>query len=202
MPTYWIVLTVLLILNTHFLQKQYTWTDIGLHYLGVHAWFGDAYGVSINDSFWFITLILTLYLLYCAVQPWLGRADHVLLFGGIVSCGGALGLFFWNQPSGFFPSRPAAAGVFSRHPSWTNDEEREARDSSDLAVGHRTVSRHLRALHARRRFSFHCGRSDGHGVLCLGVAVHACQPAWGTGWAWSCAFSVVIHSKSSSSTSR
>ena len=100
-PTYWIVLTVLLALNTHFLQKQYSWTDIGLHYLGMHAWFGDAYGVSINDSFWFITLILTLYLLYCAVQPWLGRADHLLLFGGTVSCVGALGLFFWNQPSVF-----------------------------------------------------------------------------------------------------
>jgi peptidoglycan/LPS O-acetylase OafA/YrhL len=101
LPTYWIVLTVLLVLNSHFLQKQYSWTDIGLHYLGVHAWFGDAYGVSINDSFWFITLILTLYLLYCAVQPWMGRADHILLFGGIVSCAGALGLFFWNQPSVF-----------------------------------------------------------------------------------------------------
>jgi peptidoglycan/LPS O-acetylase OafA/YrhL len=98
LPTYWVVLTVLLVSNTLLLQKQYSWTDIGLHYLGLHAWFGDAYGVSINDSFWFITLILTLYLLYCAVQPWLGRADHILLFGAIVSCVGALGLFYWNQP--------------------------------------------------------------------------------------------------------
>ncbi len=30
LPTYWIVLTVLLVLNSHFLQKQYSWTDIGL----------------------------------------------------------------------------------------------------------------------------------------------------------------------------
>jgi len=41
MPAYWLALAFYLVLNTHFLERKYTALNIGLHALGVHAFFGD-----------------------------------------------------------------------------------------------------------------------------------------------------------------
>jgi exopolysaccharide production protein ExoZ len=84
-PAYWIVLTACLLAGAHFRGDHPTGKDIGLHYLGIHAWFGDAYAMSINDSFWFVTLILTLYVVYLPVRRLLGRPDRLLLAGAALS---------------------------------------------------------------------------------------------------------------------
>ena len=99
LPAYWIVLTSFLLLNSHFLEKHYTAVDIITHYAGVHAWRGDAGAMSINDSFWFITLILTLYVLYCHVHAY--SSEKLLLVGALVSLATALGFFYANQPGTF-----------------------------------------------------------------------------------------------------
>lgn len=100
-PLYWLALTSYILLNTHFLQHAYTAENIVLHYLGIHGWFGDRYAMSINDSFWFITLILSLYLIYALVQR-LGEAvDRLLLIGALVSVAAAFAWFFSGQSGSF-----------------------------------------------------------------------------------------------------
>lgn len=100
-PAYWIVLTIYLVANTHFLQLHYSAFDIGVHYLGIHAWFGDFIGLGIDDSFWFITLIVSLYLMYAFLHPFLQRADAIILVGGILSAIIAYAYFLTGQ-SGCF----------------------------------------------------------------------------------------------------
>jgi len=101
MPAYWIALTVFLIANTHFLQLDFTAANIVLHYLGIHGWFGDVYAMSINDSFWFITLILSLYLLYALLHPLIATPDRLLLVGAAISVAAAFAWFFTGQAGSF-----------------------------------------------------------------------------------------------------
>lgn len=101
MPTYWIVLTLFCICNVHFLQLHYTPFNLLIHFLGVQGFFGDAYGMAINDSFWFITLILSLYLLFCLCHPLKDSPDRLLLAGIAISVAVALAFFDTGQ-SGMF----------------------------------------------------------------------------------------------------
>ncbi len=100
-PTYWIVLTAYLLANTHFLQLHYSVPDIVAHFLGIQAWFGDQVGLGVNDSFWFITLIVSLYLVYVLVRPVVRRTDILVLWCGLISVAVAFGYFFTGQ-SGCF----------------------------------------------------------------------------------------------------
>jgi peptidoglycan/LPS O-acetylase OafA/YrhL len=100
-PTYWIALTACLAAGALFLGNYFTAADIVLHYLGIHAWFGDAYAMSINDSFWFITLIVTLYLAYAPLRRLAGGADLLLLAGAIISLVPILIYFYWGQSAAF-----------------------------------------------------------------------------------------------------
>ena len=101
MPTYWIVLTLFCIGNVYILQLRYTPFDLLVHYLGVHGFFGDAYGMAINDSFWFITLILSLYVLFCVCHPLMGSPDRLLLAGMAISVTVALAFFYTGQAGMF-----------------------------------------------------------------------------------------------------
>jgi peptidoglycan/LPS O-acetylase OafA/YrhL len=101
MPAYWVVLTLYLPLNAHFLQRHYGWDTIVLHYLGVHGWFGDKYAMDINDSFWFITLILTLYVFYGLGRPLLKTTEWFLFGGAILALGGTMALFYTGQSGAF-----------------------------------------------------------------------------------------------------
>jgi len=100
-PIYWLVLTAYLLLNTHFLQLNYTPANIALHYLGIHGWFGDRYAMTINDSFWFITLIVSLYLIHALMQRFGGAIDRLLLVGALVSVAAAFAWFFTGQSGSF-----------------------------------------------------------------------------------------------------
>lgn len=100
-PAYWIVLTLYWALNSHYLQHNYTPTNIVLHYFGIHGWFGDRYAMSINDSFWFITLIFTLYLLFCAVRTLAADPARLLFVGAAFSCVFACILFATGQAGSF-----------------------------------------------------------------------------------------------------
>ncbi|MFZ5494444.1 MAG: acyltransferase family protein [Verrucomicrobiota bacterium] len=100
-PTYWLLLTVFLVLNSHFLQLSYTPANMALHYLGIHGWFGDAYAMTIVDSFWFITLILSLYLLYAGLHGLVDRPDRLLLAGALISVAAAFVWFLTGQAGSF-----------------------------------------------------------------------------------------------------
>jgi peptidoglycan/LPS O-acetylase OafA/YrhL len=101
-PAYWVALTLFLILNQVFLQLHYTAFDVVVHYLGIHGWFGDAIGLGVNDSFWFVTLIVNVYLLYgLVIRRLLDRADLVILWAALVSIPIAYAYFETGQ-SGCF----------------------------------------------------------------------------------------------------
>lgn len=101
LPAYWFVLTAYLLANTHFLQLEYTAANVALHYLGLHGLFGDVYAMSINDSFWFITLILSFYLVFPWLQPLLDKPAHLLLVGAVLSVAAAFAWFLTGQSGSF-----------------------------------------------------------------------------------------------------
>jgi peptidoglycan/LPS O-acetylase OafA/YrhL len=101
LPAYWIVLTAYWALNSHILQRQYSTAEIVLHYLGIHALCGDFYAMGINDSFWFVTLILGLYVIYCVLHSWLRDPGKLLLAGSILCVTLALVYFYQGQASVF-----------------------------------------------------------------------------------------------------
>lgn len=100
-PAYWVVLTFFLCANTHFLEHHYSPFNVIIHYLGIQAWFGDFYGFGVNDSFWFVTLIISLYLVYAALRPVLAKPDLIVFWGGVISSVVAFAYFLTGQ-SGCF----------------------------------------------------------------------------------------------------
>lgn len=97
-PLYWLILTVFLVCNTHFLQHKYSAFNIVVHYLGIHDLFGDFYAFGIDDSFWFISFILFLYVCFYFLRPVLSRApDRFIFLAGLISAVVALACFFGRQ---------------------------------------------------------------------------------------------------------
>lgn len=97
MPAYWVVLAVYVLANTHFLQHHYSPLNLAAHALGVHALFGDAIGLGINDSFWFVTTILFLYGAFWLLHPLLDRLDRAVFWMGLISAAVAFAFFFTGQ---------------------------------------------------------------------------------------------------------
>lgn len=85
LPAYWILLTLFWFANTHLLNSQYSASNLWIHYLGLQGWFGDEYGFAINDSFWYISLILALYLAYAACHALIECPDRLLLAGAALT---------------------------------------------------------------------------------------------------------------------
>jgi peptidoglycan/LPS O-acetylase OafA/YrhL len=100
-PAYWIVLTVFLVVDRYVRHLEFPSWDIFLHYTGFHAWFGDGHAMSINDSFWFITLIVSLYLVYLPLRGLVARPDLLLLAGAVLSLVAAISYFYAGQSAGF-----------------------------------------------------------------------------------------------------
>lgn len=100
-PAYWVVLTFFLAANTALLGVHYTLANVVLHYLGIHGWFGDAYGMSIVDAFWFITLLVSVYAFYWFARSLAKRTDAFLLWGSVGCVVGALALFYTGQAGVF-----------------------------------------------------------------------------------------------------
>lgn len=99
-PAYWLVLAAYAIANAIVLERPSSALDLGLHALGIHGWFGDAIGLSVNESFWFITLIVSLYLLYLWFRR-LRSSEALLLAGGLVAVAVSFAFFFTGQSAMF-----------------------------------------------------------------------------------------------------
>ncbi|HEY5227223.1 MAG TPA: acyltransferase, partial [Opitutaceae bacterium] len=84
-PAYWVVLTACVVAGVTLNHQSYSAWDVILHYTGMHVWFGDAHAMSINDSFWFITLIVSLYLVYAPLRKFADRPDIILFAGAVMS---------------------------------------------------------------------------------------------------------------------
>ena len=102
LPLYWTILTAVLLGGWCVLGiRYYTTLDNALHYLGVHALFGDWHALAISDSFWFITLILFLYCLYAAMWRLRDRPDWMLCISSLVSFALAMVYFETGQSDCF-----------------------------------------------------------------------------------------------------
>jgi peptidoglycan/LPS O-acetylase OafA/YrhL len=97
LPAYWLVLIGYIFCNEHFLQLHYSPFNIGVHLVGLHSLFGDAIGLAINDSFWFITAILFLYPCFYWLRPTLQKLDRFILISALLSAAVALAFFFTGQ---------------------------------------------------------------------------------------------------------
>lgn len=99
-PAYWLALGAYAVANYFVLERSLSPLDLGLHVLGIHGWFGDALGLSVNESFWFITLILSLYLLYLWFRRLLS-SESLLLAGALVAVAVSFTFFFAGQSAMF-----------------------------------------------------------------------------------------------------
>jgi peptidoglycan/LPS O-acetylase OafA/YrhL len=82
-PGYWIALGLFIGLAGILLGRAFPWSDLMLDVLGVHAVVGGAYFSDVNDSFWFVTTIVALYLTWLAIRRWSGDILVVLGVGGL-----------------------------------------------------------------------------------------------------------------------
>jgi peptidoglycan/LPS O-acetylase OafA/YrhL len=111
-PAYWIVLTGYLVADAHFLGWHFPGGDVALHYLGIHALFGSEHEMSVNDSFWFVTLIVCLYILYAPMRRLRDRPGWILLIGIAVSLAPAMAGLFSVRAAGFEHIAERVPGFF------------------------------------------------------------------------------------------
>jgi peptidoglycan/LPS O-acetylase OafA/YrhL len=84
-PAYWMALALFVGLEWHFSNVQRTWTDLSLHFFGVHSFSRAKYLWGINDSFWFISEIVFCYALFLAVRRHMGDLAFLVRFCGFVT---------------------------------------------------------------------------------------------------------------------
>jgi len=82
-PEYWMALGLFVALAGILLGTVFRWPDLLQDGLGVHAVVSGAYFSDVNDSFWFITTIVGLYLVFLAIRRWSDDVLFVLGIGGL-----------------------------------------------------------------------------------------------------------------------
>ncbi len=80
-PAYWIALSALLVADRLVLDRRYFGPATSSCIPRDPRVVRRRLALSINDAFWFITLILSLYLLFAVLRRFLGRPDQLLLSG-------------------------------------------------------------------------------------------------------------------------
>ena len=67
-PAYWLALALFVFLEACLSGIHYPWADLSLHVLGLHGFARAKFMWDINDSFWFISIIVFCYALFLAVR--------------------------------------------------------------------------------------------------------------------------------------
>jgi len=84
-PTYWLALAFFVVLDAALLHRFFTFSDVAVHVLGLQATVHGAYASDINDSFWFITTIVFLYLVFFGLRRRTADLPLVLGVGGLTT---------------------------------------------------------------------------------------------------------------------
>jgi peptidoglycan/LPS O-acetylase OafA/YrhL len=86
-PAYWVALGFFILLARYFFETRFSTSNLVTHVLGIHGvalWDRGAFS-AINDSFWFITLILLMYLIFLPLRKHLADPSRVLGTGLLLS---------------------------------------------------------------------------------------------------------------------
>lgn len=89
-PAYWMALSLFLLLDWAVRNTTWPWQTVALHYTGLHAFGPEKYFFNINDSFWFISLIVPLYLVFLAIRSMTDRIEWVVVSGAFLTVGACL----------------------------------------------------------------------------------------------------------------
>jgi peptidoglycan/LPS O-acetylase OafA/YrhL len=87
MPSYWVAIAFFVCFNDRFFGSNYSTTSIVLHVLGLHGFASGVYFSDINDSFWFVSMILAMYVVFLFVRPRLADISYILGFGMLLTVG-------------------------------------------------------------------------------------------------------------------
>ncbi len=100
-PAYWIALAAFIWLERHFFGSPFSNADIVAHVLGVHTFVvaHPEFFSSINDSFWFISLIVLLYVVFLPIRR--RRHDLAVVLGvGLLLSAVVYEFYNLNESSG------------------------------------------------------------------------------------------------------
>lgn len=84
-PAYWLAIGLFLWLHHHFFRVDYSAANIGLHVAGLHAFGPDVFFGAINDSFWFISMIVAAYAVFLALRRHLDNFSLIVAAGGLLT---------------------------------------------------------------------------------------------------------------------
>jgi peptidoglycan/LPS O-acetylase OafA/YrhL len=91
-PSYWAALAFFLVFNARYYGDYRSPADIVLHVLGLHGFAKPGFFSAINDSFWFISLIVLLYVVFLGLRRHLHDLATVVGVGGLLT--GAACVFY------------------------------------------------------------------------------------------------------------
>jgi peptidoglycan/LPS O-acetylase OafA/YrhL len=86
-PSYWAAVFFFVLLNDRYFGSNYSASTIVLHLLGLHGFSSGVYFSDISDSFWFISMILAMYVVFLAIRSRLDDLSYVLGFGMLLTVG-------------------------------------------------------------------------------------------------------------------
>jgi peptidoglycan/LPS O-acetylase OafA/YrhL len=84
-PSYWVAIAFFVIMNDRFFGSNYSATSIVLHALGLHGFSSGIYFSDISDSFWFISMILAMYVVFLFVRGRLADLSWMMGFGMLLT---------------------------------------------------------------------------------------------------------------------
>lgn len=106
-PAYWAALALFVGLDDHFFADHRSWPDLVLHVLGLQGFGREIWFMSINDSFWFITLVILCYILFVALRKHLEDLALLVAVCSLVTAALALAYDFTGNgaAAGHLPLR-------------------------------------------------------------------------------------------------
>lgn len=100
LPAYWIAFTAYWLAGDWLLGRSCPWENVMAHYAGVHAWFGDGFAFSVNDSFWFVSALLGFYGFFLATRSLLRRQADWLLLAAALLAAAVISMLTWSGHGG------------------------------------------------------------------------------------------------------
>ena len=84
-PSYWFAMALFLFLGWYFNHTRYPWPSVILHVFGLHGFAAEDYFFGINDSFWFISMLVAAYGVFLALREKLSDFSLLIGVGGLLT---------------------------------------------------------------------------------------------------------------------